>query len=139
MPISGSDKAKVRVFYAELEGNNESVQDALKTMLAVAMNRSSQPVRVISEQPANGKPAVLLQQADVEEVEEASDRVEEVEVPGEESAPPIARRPRGTGKKVDRNAGLTFVPDLDFRPNGKQSLKEFLDQKSPKSDMELTL
>jgi len=34
-PISGVDKAKVRVFYAEVEGNNESVQEALKTMLAM--------------------------------------------------------------------------------------------------------
>jgi hypothetical protein len=30
-----TDKAKVRVFYAEVEGNNESIQDALKTMLAM--------------------------------------------------------------------------------------------------------
>jgi hypothetical protein len=27
-PISGADKAKVRVFFAEVEGNNESVQEA---------------------------------------------------------------------------------------------------------------
>jgi hypothetical protein len=39
-PISGADKAKIRVFCAEVEGNNESVQEALKTMLA-AMTRPS--------------------------------------------------------------------------------------------------
>jgi hypothetical protein len=107
-------------------------------MLA-AMNRTSQPLRVISEQRANGKAAVLPPQSEVEEVEEAGDQAEEVEVPGEESAPPIARRTRGTGNKVDRNAGLTLVPNLNFRPDGKQTLKEFLDEKSPKSDMEVTL
>jgi hypothetical protein len=44
-PAFSADKAKVRVFYAEVEGNNESVQEALKTMLAM-----SRPARVISEQ-----------------------------------------------------------------------------------------
>ncbi|HXC90096.1 MAG TPA: hypothetical protein VNV18_08015 [Stellaceae bacterium] len=34
-PAFSPDKAKVRVFYAEVEGNNESVQEALKTMLAM--------------------------------------------------------------------------------------------------------
>lgn len=135
-PTSGSDKAKVRVFFAEVEGNNESVQVALKTMLS-AMSR---PVRVISEQNSNGNGAVLLPQTDdIEEAEEAIDQVEEVEALGEESAPPNARKPRSTGRRGDRNAGLNLVPDLNFRPNGKQALKEFLDEKSPKSDLEVGL
>ncbi len=134
-PTSGADKAKVRVFFAEVEGNNESVQEALRTMVS-AMSR---PVRVISEQSANGKAPVLLQQAHVEEVEEAIDQAEEVEDLDEESAPLNARRPRGTGRRVDRNAGLNLVPDLNFRPNGKQSLKEFVDEKNSKNDLEAVL
>jgi hypothetical protein len=132
---SGADKAKIRVFFAEVEGNNESVQEALKTMLS-AMSR---PVRVISEQRANGNASVLLQQADGEVVEDAIDQGEEVEALGEESAPLSARKPRGTGKKVDRNAGLKLVPDLNFRPDGKQAFKEFVDEKSPKKDLEAAL
>ena len=84
----------------------------------------------MSERRTNGNAAVLLQQGDVEVVEEAIDQVEEVGVLGEESAPPNARKPRGTGKKVDRNAGLNLVPDLNFRPNGKQDLKEFVREES---------
>jgi hypothetical protein len=134
-PTSGAEKAKIRVFFAEVEGNNESVQEALKTMLS-AMSR---PVRVISEQKANGNAAVLLQHADGEVVEDAIDQEEEVEPSGEESAPPNVRKPRGTGKKVDRNVGLNLVPDLNFRPDGKQALKEFVDEKSPKNDLETAL
>ncbi len=134
-PTSGADKAKVRVFFAEVEGNNESVQEALKTMLS-AMSR---PVRVISEQKGNGNAAVLLQQADADVVEDAIDQVDEVEAPGEESAPPSVRKPRGSGKKVYRNAGLDLVPDLNFRPDGKQALKEFVDEKNPKNDLETAL
>ncbi|WP_316185325.1 hypothetical protein [Bradyrhizobium sp. SZCCHNRI1003] len=134
-PVSGADKAKVRVFFAEVEGNNESVQEALKTMVS-AMSR---PVRVISEQVTNGKAPVLLQQADVEEVEETIDEEEEVDTLDDERVASGARRPRGTGKKVDRNAGLSLVPDLNFRPNGKQALKGFIDEKNPKNDLETVL
>jgi hypothetical protein len=134
-PTSGTDKAKVRVFFAEVEGNNESVQVALKTMLS-AMSR---PVRVISEQKPNGNGAILLHQPDIEIDEDAIDQVDEIEPVGEEAAPPNARKPRGTGKKVDRNAGLKLVPDLNFRPTGKQALREFLDEKSPKNDLEAAL
>ena len=133
-PTSG-DKAKVRVFYAEVEGNNESVQEALKTMLAM-----SRPVRVISEQKTNGNAPVLLQHGDIDLVDDAIDQVEEVETSdGESAPPPNARKTRGTGKKADRNAGLDLVPDLNFRPDGKHALKEFLDEKSPKNDIEATL
>jgi hypothetical protein len=134
-PTSGVDKAKVRVLFAEVEGNNESVQEALKSMVS-AMSR---PTRVISEQSTNGKAAVLLQQDSVDAVEEAVDQAEEVETPDEGATPVGARRPRGTGKKVDRNAGLNLVPNLNFRPNGKQSFKEFIDEKEPKTDLETVL
>jgi hypothetical protein len=132
---TGEDKAKVRVFFAEVEGNNESVQVALNAMLS-AMSR---PVRVISEQKDNGSAAVLLSPADVEEREEVIDQPEEAEALREESALPNARRPRGTGEKTDRNAGLSLVPDLNFRPDGQQTLKEFVDEKRPKNDIEAAL
>jgi hypothetical protein len=132
---SGADRAKVRVFFAEVEGNNESVQEALKTMVS-AMSR---PVRVISDQKANGKTVALLDQADAEVADEAIDDVEEVAALDEEPVSPNARKPRGTGKRVDRNAGLELVPDLEFRPTGKQTLEEFVDQKSPKNDLETAL
>lgn len=134
-PTSGSEKAKVRVLFAEVEGNNQSVQEALRSMVS-AMSR---PVRVISEQNVNGKTAALLQQTVPEDVEEAIDHVEEVDSPNEEPDISNARKTRGTGKKVDRNAGLNLVPNLNFRPTGKQSLKEFLDEKKSASDLDTVL
>lgn len=135
-PTSGSDKAKVRVFFAEVEGNNESVQEALKTMVS-AMNR---PTRVIQEQRPNGKAAaVLLEQTEDGEVEaeEALDQ-EEFEFEAE-SAPSNTRKARGTGKKIDRNSGLGLVPNLNFRPSGKLALKEFVEEKNPKNDLEAVM
>jgi hypothetical protein len=134
-PISGTGKAKVRVFFAEVEGNDESVQEALKTMVS-AMSR---PVRVISEQKGNGKAPALLEQTDIAEVEDAVDQEEEAETLGEDLEPQNARKPRGTGKKIDRNAGLELVADLNFRPTGHPALKEFVEAKGPNNDLEAVL
>lgn len=134
-PASGTDKAKVRVFFAEVEGNNESVQEALKTMVS-AMSR---PVRVISDQKVNGRPPALIENVDVEQVEDAPDLVDEVDSSEEEPSSQTARKPRGTGKKVDRNAGLELVPNLNFRPVGKQAFKEFVQHKDPKNDVEMVV
>jgi hypothetical protein len=134
-PISGADKAKVRVFFAELEGNNESVQEALKTMVS-AMSR---PVRVISDQRVDGKAHVLLEKADIEEVEGPIEQLSEVETSGDDTTPQSARKPRGTGRRIDRNAGLELVPNLNFRPGGKPALQDFVEEKDPNNDLKMML
>jgi len=131
----GTDKAKVRVFFAEVEGNNESVQEALKTMVS-AMSR---PVRVISELRSNGGAALLTQEAGAEELDEAIEQPQVTEDPDDYSAASSARKTRGTGKKIDRNAGIELVPDMDFRPSGKQTFKDFLEEKNPANDLETVL
>jgi hypothetical protein len=133
-PAHLADKAKVRVLFAEVEGSNESVQEAMKAMLSAV----GRPVRMITDQKPNGNTTVLLPHSDRKETDEIIDHVE-VETLPEDSAPPSARKPRGTGKRVDRNAGLKLVPDLDFRPRGQLPLKEFVDEKNPKNDLETTL
>ncbi|MCB1806448.1 MAG: hypothetical protein KDJ99_15265 [Candidatus Competibacteraceae bacterium] len=132
---SGGDKAKVRVFFAEVEGNNESVQEALKTMVS-AMSR---PVRVVTDTRGNGKESFLLESNDVEQAVEVLDEPFDVETSPENSTPSAARRTRGTGIKKDRNAGLQLVPDLNFRPQDKQPLKEMFQQKGPENDTEAAL
>lgn len=49
------------------------------------------------------------------------------------------RKPRGTGPKIDRNAAISMVPNLDFVQTGKTALKEFFASKSPKSDVDRAL
>jgi hypothetical protein len=134
-PTSTPDKAKVRVFFAEVEGNNESIQEALKRM-ASAMSR---PVLLVSEPTADGNVTLPLQQPNPDKTEDAIEEIEEGGKLDDEARYPSARRGRGTGKKVDRNAGITLVANLEFRPSGKQSLKEFWEEKNPKTDLEATL
>ena len=133
-PISDSDKAKVRVLFAEVEGNNESIQEALKAMLSAV----GRPVRVVSDSRTDGNSAPLLEQAHVDVIEEGADSAEEGDEPRGEAAASITRKPRRAGKK-DRNAGLEWVPDLNFRPIGQQTLKEFVNEKGPKNDLEVCL
>ncbi|HEY4113030.1 MAG TPA: hypothetical protein VGM17_03125 [Rhizomicrobium sp.] len=130
---SSSDKAKVRVLFAEVEGNNESVQEALRTMVS-AMNRTP---RVVTEPRANGR--TTLPPSTAADEQEMLEQTEEFEESDEETEAAATRKPRGTGKKTDRNSGLTLVPNLNFRPGGNPTLKEFIDAKKPSNDRETTL
>ena len=132
---SNSDKAKVRVFFAELEGNNDSVQEALRTMVS-AMGR---PVRIVSEQRVGSKTTTLLEDSTVEEDDESLVEENETGETFDNSDGPATRAPRGSGKKVDRNAGLQLVPNLNFRIEGETPFKQFATEKNTKNDQELVL
>jgi hypothetical protein len=128
---TGGDKAKVRVLFAEVDGNNESVQEALRTMVS-AMSRSVRMVHV----KANGElPAIAPQDIDADSVDDALDSDSVAEEPSQ-SESNAGRKPRGSGPKTDRNAGIALVPDLNFRPEKHPPLREFFAGKAPSSDME---
>ena len=131
---SGPEKGKIRIFFAEVEGNNQSLQDALKTVVA-AMNRPG-PIATVRI-PANGQ-TVIPTQAGAPQAQAAPEVVEEEVAEDVEESPAPARK-RGTGARVDRNVGIKLVPNLDFRPDDKPALKTFFADKAPKTDMEQIL
>ena len=126
------EKGKIRIFYAEVEGNNQSLQDVLKTVVT-AMSRPGH-TRIAT----NPQAALSTQTEQAVSGEEVAGDSEEVEAP-ELNGTPVRVRKRGQGPKADRNAGIKVVPDLNFRPNGKPALKDFFAEKTPKTDMEQTL
>ena len=131
---SGPEKGKIRIFFAEVEGNNQSLQDALKTVVA-AMNRPGlTAVRI----PANNQNA-LTGQPNVVPQEQTDTEDGEVETTAEVNDGPAPVRRRGTGAKSDRNVGIKLVPNLDFHPDDKPTLKQFFSEKAPKTDMEQSL
>lgn len=136
-PESTPDKAKVRIFFAEVEGSNESVKEAVKAMVQ-AINRPAAPVPA-SRLAGNGTVAALptsLADAVVDEPEVVDEQEGELL----DEAPILTpARKRGTGPKRDYNAGIELIPDLNFRPDGKQTLREFFAEKGPKGDMEQVL
>lgn len=137
---TSTDKGKIRVLYAEVEGNNQSLQDLMKT-IAAAMNRHES-----SRTQTNRIPTTDTNEARTLSGGDESppqDQMDEAEANGDaeedQSAQSSQRKQRGKGVKVDRNAGIQAVPDLDFVPDNKLSLKQFYAGKNPKNDMENTL
>jgi hypothetical protein len=134
----GADKGKIRLLYAEVEGNNQSLQDALKTMVT-AMNRPVQLITAASRIAPNSRTALGAQaEQTASEDQVAAETVDEGSSAESNDTPAVPTRKRG-GPKSDRNAGIKLVPDLDFVPDGKQTLKKFFAEKGPKSDMEQAL
>jgi hypothetical protein len=129
------DNSEAVVFFAHLKGNNQSLQDALKTV-AAAFNRAMPGSAVVTRIPGNGRSQAALPAAEnVPEPEEVID-VESTGAEDAAEAAPTVRKARGTGPKKDWNEGIKVVPDLDFRPEGKPTLRDFDTEKAPKTDQE---
>jgi hypothetical protein len=123
-------KAKVRFFYAEVEGDDGTIQEGLRS-IATTIVRASQPVpprvvKAIAAAPANGASKngqSLFDETPVEEV------AEEPEV---EDADFVETPPRAKSSRTKKSPSYNFVTDLNLRPDGKDSLKQFYAKKSPK-------
>lgn len=138
-PSQQSDKGKMRIFYVELEGSNQSLQDSLR-LLAASINKPVvAPTTPRATLPA---PTVNERQPDSDSIESPPDSTETSGTPDnalndtasgfvDDSSPDGSSiRKRGSGTKQDRNAGLKLIPDLDFRPTGQNSLRDFFESKT---------
>jgi len=139
----GTEKGKIRFIIAEVEGNNQTLQELLRTMAPmlgrpVQVHVPPKLVQIGVAGPASNarpvEPDLFNQEAAAPEVIDA----EEVEQP-DAGSNDNTRRKRGEGAKTDRNAGVNPVTDLNFVPNDKPALKAFFAEKAPASDMEQVL
>jgi hypothetical protein len=128
------EKAKIRVFFAEVEGSNDSVREALKTMVA-AMNRPPQMLHAPKTHGNSATPPALQEQADPQPESEEAANAENDSAEVTDAGAAVVRKQRGTGKR-DYNAGIELVPDLNFMPEGQQTLRDFYAEKAPRNDME---
>jgi len=137
----GTDRGGMRILYVEINGNNTSLQEGLRT-LVTAVSKPNQGVpnpqhRLVAGQGGGAttavdpEPNLFTDAIDVIETEQPDQ--------SESGQNGSNRRKRGEGEKTDRNAGIVAVPDLDFVPDGKQALKEFFAKKAPANDMEQVL
>lgn len=139
----GEDKGVMRVMYAEITGNNASLQEGLRTLVA-AMHKPVQgvqpPPRRVQNHLTGSTPAfqpephLLNQEQDT--TEDAEIDVDEQTTTNQNGA---TRRKRGEGTKTGRNAGIVPISDLDFVPDNQPALKTFFAEKDPGSDMEQVL
>jgi hypothetical protein len=136
----GAEKGKVRVFFAEVEGSNQTLQDVLRTvsqMLPRAVEVKI-PSKLVQNGAVGAAPSARPAEPDHFNQDAAAPEVidaEEVEQ-SDAGSTGTTRRPRGEGPKKDKNAGLSIVKSLNLQPNGKESLKDFVTKKKPKTQEE---
>ncbi|MEO1350395.1 MAG: hypothetical protein AAFW84_16585 [Cyanobacteria bacterium J06635_15] len=125
-----NSKGRVRVFFAEIEGDDETIQDGLKAM-ASAVGKTFQPniVKIVQNQPLGLPGEEALDEID-EALEDLED-LDDVTVDGEVTK----KKPKPNGKKR-KPPKMTLVKSLDFHPDGKTSFADFVEEKGPSTQYE---
>ena len=115
--------SRMRVFFAEIEGDDDTMQTGLKAISA-AVSKTFQAKAVLV---GGNETLVLPNNLEVdEEYEEFDDSIPEL--------------PNGSATKKKSNRKpptMGIVPDLDLKPKGKESLRDFFTEKSPKKQWEM--
>jgi hypothetical protein len=131
----GGGKARVRVFLAEIEGDDDTIQEALRSVGAALGKTFQQNITVIKAPPAGGETsskelgaANLPDTPEGELVDESSDSAEVV--PARKASPRAQSQPR-------KPVSYTFIKDINFRPADKQSLKDFFAEKKPSDQQQV--
>lgn len=115
-------QAKIRVFFAEFEGDNATIQEGMRAFSAAVGRISQAPAKPrISNGATNGQ----LPLEDIEDVAEDQENVEEPDEPSVEVvSPPRQKRKPPT---------MSLVKEMDLRPKGAESFIDFWDSKHPVS------
>lgn len=131
----GDGKAKVRIFFAEIEGGDDTIQEGLRT-LGQTLVRTTQPQvapRVVKPLQLDGskptdtaadQPTLFPPDPESAEPDLLEDTAEEIT-----QQPPKESRPR-------KPSTYTIVTELNLRPADKPSLKDFFAQKKPEDNQE---
>lgn len=127
------DKAKVRVFFGEIEGDNETIRDGLRS-IAEAVNKTfQQDIRVVKVITVGGTPDAKQLTAELEQ------EIIDIEANSDESSE--ANEPKSNGRKEKpvrsvKAKTYQFVKDLNLRPSDKKSLRDFYNEKKPSSQQD---
>jgi hypothetical protein len=128
------DKARVRVFFGEIEGDNESIRDGLRS-IAQAVNRTFQPetrvVKVITSGNGLNEKEII---ADLEQQLADADLGDEE---GTDDADDSGSEKQRKASRPKKPPTYSFVKDLDLRPQGKTSLREFYENKKPSGHQQI--
>lgn len=123
-----NDKARVRVFFGEIEGDDATIRDGLRS-IAEAVNRTFQPdtriVKVITA-GGNADPNLLAAEAEQEVIEADFAAVEAAD-----SADSVSNGQKSKASRARKAPSYSLVKDLDLRPEGKPSLVQFYQEKKP--------
>jgi hypothetical protein len=113
---------RLRVFFADFEGDDDTIQEGLRA-IGIAVNKTFQSPVVYRTLPP---PSTATVQEPL---------LEEPVIDDDAFDPPqnVGRQPSRGKRKLP---ALAIVKSLNLRPDGKQSLREFFSGKSPKTQLE---
>lgn len=125
------DKARVRVFFGEIEGDNDTIRDGLRS-IAEAVNKTfQQETRVVRVLASSTDPN---QKHLVDEFENIIDV--EVENNSEQEDVRAVNIRKSKSSKSKKAPSYSFVKDLNLRPEGRKSLRDFYSEKKPNNQQE---
>jgi hypothetical protein len=108
-----NSKGRVRVFFAEIEGDDETIQDGLKAM-AVAVGKTFQPKTIVKQ---------IALEADPDEDEDELD--DELEL-DDDVIDATSTRKREKKKSAVKAPKFILLGDLDLKPEGKVNLTDWM-------------
>lgn len=127
------EKAKFRVFFGEIEGDNQTIREGLKS-IASAVNRTfSSDTRTVRLINVGGDGPGKITSEEIQEIidsEEIGDTAMEVDSPDAfDASPPKSKKPR-------RAPSYSLVKDLNLMPEGRESFTHFFGRKKPEGPQE---
>lgn len=125
MAKNGS-RGRIRVFFAEVEGDDETIQEGLQA-INVAANKifQSAPTRIVKVLPASAIPI------NEDELFEELDSEIDFEDEEENTISPSVATNSKPKKNLSKPPIMSIVKDLNLRPEGKTWFRDFYTQKKP--------
>jgi len=133
------DKAKVRVFFGEIEGDNATIRDGLRS-IAEAVNKTfQQETRVVKVITVGGTPDAKQLTTELEQqIIDIESNCNDSNNCDDSFKPTKELKEKST--RVAKAKSYQFVRDLNLRPAGKKSLRDFYNEKKPSNKQdELTV
>ncbi|QDU58801.1 hypothetical protein [Aeoliella mucimassa] len=122
--MAKKEKGRLRVFFAEFEGDDETIQEGLRA-IGSAVNKTFQPatkvVKVLTNTNGNAAGDIDLDD-ELLDVEPYDDDDVIDATPSKKSKSPRTRKP----------PVMSIVKDLDLKPEGNTAFREFIEEKQPK-------
>lgn len=120
--VKNGGRGRIRVFFAEVEGDDETIQEGLQA-INVAANKifQSAPTKIVKVLQASATPI------------DEDDLLEELEDEDEDEAlaPPNIATNSKPKKSSYKPPIMSIVKDLNLRPEGEFSFRDFYAQKKP--------
>lgn len=127
---NSSGKGKIRVLFAEVEGDNETIQEALRA-ISITAGKAFQST-VVTRQIA---PPEQINPKQLEAGGEDEGQIYDVE-PEEALEEPIRKQTRSRNTQPKKQPTYSFIGELNLRPVSEKSLRDFFAEKAPQSQQD---